>query len=124
VARSLGLTGRVRIHGRRERSARFTAGSISSSQPDEAFGLALLEVMAAGLPVVGTRVGGIGDPRRRVPGAAGRSGRQPGPGGAIRELCDDPPRRRRMGETARQQALRFDVGRTAKELQAVYEELA
>jgi len=126
-ARSLGLTGRVEFMGAVSDSAHFYRRLDLFVLPslDEAFGLVLLEAMAAGLPVVGTRVGGV--PEILEDGSQGllvAPADSQALAGAIRELCSDPLRRRRMGETARQQALRFDVGRTAKALQAVYEELA
>jgi glycosyltransferase involved in cell wall biosynthesis len=91
---------------------------------DEAFGLVLLEAMAAGLPVVGTRVGGIpeiledGHQGLLVSPADSRA-----IAAAIRTLWEDPSRRSRMAEAARRRARHFDVGRTAKQLQAAYEEL-
>jgi len=92
---------------------------------DEAFGLVLLEAMAAGLPVVGTRVGGV--PEILEHGSQGllvRPADSQALAEAILTLWCDPDRRGQMAEAARQRALRFDIGRTAKELQAAYEELA
>jgi glycosyltransferase involved in cell wall biosynthesis len=43
---------------------------------------------------------------------------------AILTLWRNPDRRRQMAEAARGHALRFDIGRTAEELQAAYQELA
>ena len=126
-ARSLGLTARVEFVGAVSESAHFYHQLDLFVLPslDEAFGLVLLEAMAAGLPVVGTRVGGI--PEILEDGSQGllvAPADSHALAGAIRALWSDPLRRRRMGEAARQQALCFDIGRTAKELQAVYEELA
>jgi len=126
-ARSLGLTGRVEFVGAVSDSADFYRRLDLFVLPslDEAFGLVLLEAMAAGLPVVGTRVGGI--PEILEDGSQGllvAPADSQALARAIRELCGDPLRQRQMGERACQQARRFDIARTAKELQAVYEELA
>jgi glycosyltransferase involved in cell wall biosynthesis len=126
-ARSLGLTERVEFVGAVSEPATFYRQLDLFVLPslDEALGLVLLEAMASGLPVVGTRVGGI--PEILEDGAQGllvAPADSRALAGAIRALWSDPLRRSRMGEMARQQALRFDIGRTAKELQAAYEELA
>jgi len=68
----------------------------------EAFGLVVLEAMAAGLPVVAARVGGVGDVVED-----GRSGYTFAPGDAaalaegVRRLASDPARRAAMGRAAR-----------------------
>ena len=91
---------------------------------DEAFGLVLLEAMAVGLPVVGTTVGGVpeivedGLQGLLVPPADTHALAD-----AIRSLGHDRVRRKQMGDAARRRALHFDIGRTAAELQAAYEEL-
>lgn len=88
----------------------------------EATSITGLESMACGLPLVGTRVGGI-------PAliAEGESGLLVPPGdpealaGALRALVTDPARRRAMGEQARDRAVAgFDWRRIAERTLAAY----
>jgi glycosyltransferase involved in cell wall biosynthesis len=92
---------------------------------DEGFGMAALEAMAAGVPVIGSRAGGLPEliedgwtgyvvPPADVPALAGR----------LRELSNDVERRRAMGEAARVRAQkRFSADRMSAELVAIYDEL-
>jgi glycosyltransferase involved in cell wall biosynthesis len=84
----------------------------------EAYGLALLEAEAAGLPVVAGREGGVAEVV-----ADGRSGiltppREPGAfASAVRELLECSPRRQAMAEAAAQfVANERSIGRAAAEL--------
>jgi glycosyltransferase involved in cell wall biosynthesis len=85
--------------------------------------LSVMEYMAAGRPVVATRVGGLPElithgvhgllfERRDVDGLAG----------AVAELLRDPVRRRQMGEHARARQLReFDLESSVRRLEELYE---
>ena len=87
--------------------------------------LSVMEYMAAGVPVVATRVGGVPEliehgvhgllvPRRDVDGLAG----------ALASLLRDPPLRAEMGARARErQRLEFDIDATVRRLEALYEDL-
>jgi len=91
----------------------------------EGLGMVLLEAAATGVPVVGSRLGGIPEcvvdgrtgflvPERDEGALASRMG----------ELLDDPSRRRRMGAEGR--ALierRFDVHRQTEALESLYDAL-
>jgi glycosyltransferase involved in cell wall biosynthesis len=94
-----------------------------SSSHTEAMPLALMEAMAAGLPVVGTRVGGVPELVQH-----GLTGYLAGPGdidgiaSCVRALLRDPALRERFGAAARERALqRFSlddcVARTGELLQ-------
>ncbi len=80
----------------------------------EGFGLALVEAMAAGLPVVASDVPGL----REVVTPESQAGFLVEPtdaeaiAGRLRVLLDDPALRRRMGHSARLRAADFDVGNT------------
>jgi glycosyltransferase involved in cell wall biosynthesis len=87
---------------------------------DEPFGRVLVEAMAAGIPVVGTNVGGAAEILRD-----GETGLVFAPGDAagladqIERLIDSPDLRKRLARQGQAWALdRFDVGRMAKEIEA------
>lgn len=92
----------------------------------EGFGLAVAEAMAVGLPVVIADMPGV----REViePGREGLLAEPMLPGDIaekIRELLDDPERRRAMGVAGRVRAeARYGVNRVAEELLSVYRGLS
>ncbi len=103
--RRLGLEEKVLILGKRDDVELLLAASdlfVCPSVWDEALGYVILEAMAAGLPVVASRVGGIPEVVRE-----GETGLLVPPGdaealaGAIASLLDDPGRRGRMGQAGR-----------------------
>jgi len=91
----------------------------------EPLGNATLEAMAAGRPVVGSRVGGI--PEMVVDGETGRLVPPRDPGGladALRGLLESPDTRRRSGAAARRRAeIQFNLTVHAERLQDTYDRL-
>ena len=92
---------------------------------NEAFGLALLEAQASGLPVVAGASGGVADIVED-----GVTGRLAPPGdlerfaAAVRDLLDDPAARSRMGAAARDKVLRqHDLRAAAVRRGAMVEQL-
>jgi len=68
----------------------------------ETFGLVVVEAMAAGLPVVASRVGGVGDVvREGINGYSFESGDIPALVEGVRALAADPVRMKAMGQSAR-----------------------
>ncbi|MGA7923207.1 MAG: glycosyltransferase family 4 protein [Thermoplasmata archaeon] len=131
LARRLNLLGRVQFASDvsdDELPAYLRAADIfvfPSQNRLEGFGLAVVEAMAAGLPVVITDMPGV------------REVIEPGVEGVlvepliasdltdrVRELLDDPERRRKMGERARQRAEeRYALATVARSLLNLYEDL-
>lgn len=91
----------------------------------EGMGLVFAEAMAAGRPVIATRVGGV--PEFVVDGETGLLVEPENPGalaGAIRRLLADPALATRMGEAGRRRAHElFSAERMAERTAAMYEEL-
>jgi len=91
----------------------------------EPFGLAIIEAMASGLPVVATAPGGPGEILEDgisgilvPPRSAERTSE------AVSALLSNPEMRQRMGDRARERAFRlFHVSRYATELRSLYKEL-
>ena len=91
----------------------------------EGMGIAALEAMAAGVPVIASAVGGLCD--SVVDGVTGRlvpSGDAVALAGAIRELAGDAERRRTMGEAARARMVeRYRPDQMVAGYMALYREL-
>jgi len=90
----------------------------------EGLSIALVEAMATGVPCVATAVGGIPEVIED-----GISGLLVGPGATSelvdtleRVLCDEALHER-LGQAGRARAAAFDIGRAARRLQALYEEM-
>ena len=125
LVRRLGLDARVRIPGFVEDlpSTYHASDLFLSTSAYEGFGLAIAEAMASGLPVVSTRVGGVGD----VIGSAGvlvPSGDPQVLAGHVLALLDDPAGAADLGRRARERAREhLDVRETARGFEAAYREL-
>ena len=124
-SRALGLAGRVQFLGFRTdiHPLLGAADFFCLATESEGLGSSILEAMAAGLPVVATRVGGVPevveDGRTGVlvpasdPAALAR---------AMARMVGDGGLRREMGEKARQRAALFSADRTAEGTDRVYRE--
>jgi glycosyltransferase involved in cell wall biosynthesis len=91
----------------------------------EGFGLAALEAMAAGLPVVASRTGGVPElVEDGVTGVLVEPADVAGLAAALERLIADPDLRRRMGAAARTRAQQhFGVARMGSAIEAVYDAL-
>jgi glycosyltransferase involved in cell wall biosynthesis len=119
-----GLADKLIFTGRRNDIPRVMAALdvLALTSSSEGFGLVLIEAMAAGVPVVGSRVGGVveiisdgkngflvpyGDPQSIA--------------AAIRALLNDPERARQMGYAGREMVERlFAADKLAKQLEDIY----
>jgi glycosyltransferase involved in cell wall biosynthesis len=128
LAGGLGLDERVHFLGFRSDVAEllplFDLFVLSSTE--EGISLTLIEAMAAGLPIVATRVGG--NPEVVVDGETGVLV-EPGQPGALAEavgsLLSDAESRMRMGGRGREVAQeRFDIERLIDQYQAIYAEIS
>jgi glycosyltransferase involved in cell wall biosynthesis len=90
----------------------------------EGLSIALVEAMALGKPVVVTEAGGLPEVvENGKNGLLVRRGDPPALADGILSLLRDPGLRRRLGEGGRARAADFDIRRTARRIEAVYQEL-
>ena len=124
LARELGIIERVRFVGMLHDplgEGAFAAADfqIQASQWHEAFCLAVIEGMAAGLPVIATRIGGLpelvheGENGRLVENDVDHVAH------AIRELTEDHALRVSMGRASMKRSASYSIEDTAKEYLAV-----
>jgi sugar transferase (PEP-CTERM/EpsH1 system associated) len=127
LTRQAGLENHVRLLGLRKDVSRllyatdvFLLTSISEGIP-----LTLIEAMAAGLPVVATRVGGVGEViEDGSTGLLAASGDDTALAERISQLAGDQERRLRMGECGRQRAATiFAESRMHGEYHRLYENM-
>jgi glycosyltransferase involved in cell wall biosynthesis len=127
LARSLGIADAVRFLGWTQEvqavHRRWSAFAIPSSH--EGLGVAALEAMASGLPVVGSATGGLPELIRE-----GETGFLIPPGDAdaladrVDRLLGDAARRRRMGAAGMERARRgFPAGRSSRLIEEAYNRL-
>jgi glycosyltransferase involved in cell wall biosynthesis len=115
------LAGNFLCLGERDDVAPLLASSSVAVVPstwEEAFGLTVVEAMAAGVPVVATRVGGIPEiVRDGVTGRLVPPGDEAALAAAIAEILDQPGAAAGRAEAARREVrTRFTVARVADEL--------
>ena len=126
AAAEQGLADRLRFLGKRDDVPALLQASDLAILPSfkEGFSNALLEALAAGLPVVATDVGGNAEAIEH-----GKSGWIVPPHNdaaflsAVAELVDSPAERKRMAREASRRAERFSLERMVAEVEALYEEL-
>ncbi len=122
----LGVRPHEEVMMRMRRSAMVVLPSIEPKDGRrEGLGMVLLEAAAIGLPVIGSRSGGIAETM-----CEGESGLLVPPGDpqalatTLATLMDDPTRRLAMGASGREFVTRnFDRGRQTKRLEALYDAL-
>ncbi|MBE0590780.1 MAG: glycosyltransferase, partial [Gemmatimonadales bacterium] len=92
------------------------------SSESEGLPLALLEALAAGLPVIATDVGGIADALGKPPaGILVESGDLPGLSRAIARLAADTPLRTHLSELARNRARGFSLAAMVERYVSTYQ---
>jgi phosphatidylinositol alpha-mannosyltransferase len=96
---------------------------VAPSLGGESFGYVLVEAMAAGVPVVASRIPGYDEVVR-----GGQEGFLVPPGNpravaeAAAKVLDDPTLARTMGQAGRTRAARYDWAVVAEEIEAAYRE--
>ncbi len=127
VARSEGVVDRVHFLGEQEQVERVLACADLFVLPSESesFGLAALEAMACGVPVLGTRSGGLPEVvTHGVDGLLFDVGDTATAGAAAWELLQDTPRLRSMSAAARSTAeLRFGEAEIVQAYEDLYRQV-
>lgn len=123
---ALGLVGHVRLLGHIEDVLPVVAAADVVAQPSlaEGLGVAAVEAMASGRPVVASGVGGLMETiRNDVEGFHVPIGDVPALSEALGRCLRDPELRRRLGAAGRERAARFSTEAMARGNEAVYERL-
>lgn len=122
-AEALGVAARVRCVGKIED----VAGALRSADlyllpsQTESFGLSALEAMATGVPVIGTRVGGLPEVvEHGVSGFLGEVGDVEGLARGALDLLCDRDRWRAASAAARARAALFDIDKVIPRYEALY----
>ncbi len=122
--RKLGLRDHVRLLGQQERFQPLLSAAAAFVLPSEteSFGLAALEALSSGVPVVASRVGGLPEVvRHGETGFLADPEDLDGMAAHLVALVSDPERRRQMGRAAREDALkRFREGPMIDRYEALY----
>ncbi|MGQ0552347.1 MAG: N-acetyl-alpha-D-glucosaminyl L-malate synthase BshA [Planctomycetota bacterium] len=127
AAQRYGLLDRVRFLGETPDTEVIAASVDVALLPSESesFGLAALEAMACGVPVVASRVGGL--PEVVVDGESGfldPVGDTQAMAAHVQQLLDDPPLRIRMGQAAQRRVMeRFSLEQAIQMHEQLYESL-
>ncbi|HVU50533.1 MAG TPA: N-acetyl-alpha-D-glucosaminyl L-malate synthase BshA [Polyangia bacterium] len=124
LARELGVAGDVELVGEREDLPALLAGAAAFLLPSEteSFGLAALEALAAGVPVVASRVGGLPEVvRDGEDGFLHAVGEVAAMAASAARLLDDAALRARLGAAARARAVaHFRAEPAVDRYEAVY----
>jgi glycosyltransferase involved in cell wall biosynthesis len=124
---ALGLTDAVRFLGWRADIDRLYADIdvVALTSRNEGSPVALIEAMAAGVPVVSTEVGGVADVvEHGVSGLLAPMDDAAGIATHILTLLADPVMRRTMGQHGRAKvAATYDAGRLVSDIETLYEDL-
>jgi N-acetyl-alpha-D-glucosaminyl L-malate synthase BshA len=127
LAREIGVTDHIEILGELDdvRPILSAADVFLLPSAQESFGLAALEAMACGLPVVASRVGGLPEViSDGVTGFLREAEDHAGMAAAVLDLLDDPSLRARVARLARASVVdRFDEDRVVPMYEALYERL-
>ncbi len=123
---ALGLEHRFTFVGYRSDVLRLLAGAdvFTLASRYEGYPVAVLEPLAAGLPVVATAVGGVPEAvTSGVDGLLVPPGEPEELAAALLEMIEDPQRREKMGQAALDASGRHDIRGAVERIEAIYDAL-